>query len=77
MIQYLKSQFKSFGRCYDAGLKDRHQVKQLHVISADLWSINNTQLPGIAKILLSIWCLTVNTVALCGAGSPILNSKEA
>lgn len=69
VMQHLSGEGRvvNFGRCYDVGRKDRHQVKQLHVISAGLWSINNTQLPGTSKILSSIWCLTANTN----------NSKEA
>jgi hypothetical protein len=45
---------KSLGRWYDASLKDKDQVQQLHKdISSSLQSIDNTQLPGKLKA----WCL--------------------
>ncbi len=51
---------KSLGRWYDASLKDKDQVQQLHKdISSGLQAIDKTQLPGKLKT----WCLQFGLLA--------------
>ena len=49
-----KKPMKSFGRCYDASLKDYEQVHQLKQdVNSGLKNFDQTMLPGKLKL----WCL--------------------